>query len=285
MKHITTFILLLLTIQLFAQEQYPRIEKIVVQDKLFNGQIDKYLITIYLKYNQTSNYHSGVYSVDGWYYYDKIKIKIPLTGFYNYPELILYNFSDTSKSNELLRFREMKSNHWEDMDYYKNLEGYKEKIVLSDSGNYWLNGSKKLEVKLDKDDLSIQNVSEFLLFDSTKAFDLHNFGGWTWNFELVAHKSGKYILRYEHMSRLYAFGMCGTGLEKGFLYLDFNQHNELQEYEEFVFESCNGSITTEEKEEVNQQTTIYHCYDYMNEKSYELKVDLRELKIEKKEKN
>jgi hypothetical protein len=270
---------------LFAQEKYPRVEKIIVQDKIFNGQIDKYPITIYLKYKQLSNYHAGVYSVEGWYYYDKVKTKIPLVGLYNYPKLTLYYFNDTAKSNELLHFREMKSNHWEDMEYYENLKDYKEKFVLSDNENYWLNESKKFEIKLNQDDLSIQNVNEYLLLDSTTAFDLHNFGSWTWNFKLLAHKSGKYILGYEHMSRLYVMGMCGAGLEKGFLMLEFDQNNSLNYSEEFVYESCNASISTENQKEITYGLTIYHCYDYSSENKYDLTVDLNELKIEKKEKN
>tara|TARA_Y100000782_G_scaffold115436_1_gene158404 strand:+ start:7052 stop:7636 length:585 start_codon:yes stop_codon:yes gene_type:complete len=194
MKHLTTFIIVLSTIQLFAQDEYPKVEKIVVTDKLFHGQIDKYSITMYLKFEQYSNYHSGVYSVKGWYYYDKVKTKIPLTGLYDYPELFIYQFNDTNKSNELLHFLEMKENHWEDMKYYKNLIDYKEKFVLSDSGNYWTDGSKTLNVSLTNDDLEIQTVSEFLLLDSNTAFNLHNFGAWTLNFQIVAHKSRKFIL-------------------------------------------------------------------------------------------
>ena len=128
-------------------------------------------------------------------------------------------------------------------------------------------------------------MNEYLLFDSTTAFDLHNFGGWTWNFEIVANKEGKYILRYEHGSRLYAMGMCGAGLEKGFLILEFNPDNSLVYSEEFVYESCNGSISTEGQNEISNGLTIYNCYDYSSEKEYNLTVDLNELKIEKKEKN
>jgi len=271
--------------QLFAQEKYPRVEKIVVQDKIFNGQIDKYPITIYLKYKQLSNYHAGVYSVEGWYYYDKVKTKIPLAGLYNYPKLTLYHFNDTAKSNVLLNFSEMKSNHWEDMKHYENLKDYKEKFVLSDNENYWLNESKNLEVKLNQEDLSIQNVNEYLLIDSTTAFDLHNFGGWTWDFEIIAHENGKFILQYEHGSRLYVMGQCGAGIEQGFLLLEFDQNNRLYHSEEFVYESCNVSISTEEKEKINDQITIYHCYDYRNENSYNLTLDIGKLTIEKKEKN
>ncbi|MDG1014982.1 MAG: hypothetical protein P8O09_07185 [Flavobacteriaceae bacterium] len=285
MKHITTYILIILSIQLFAQKKHPRVEQIVVQDKIFNGRIDKYPITIYLKYKQFSNYHFGVYSVQGWYYYDKVKTKIPLTGLYNYPNLTLYHFNDTDKNNELLNFREMKDNHWDDMEYYENLKDYKEKFVLSDNQNYWLNGSESLEVKLFQEDLSIEKVNEYLLLDSTTAFDLHNFGDWTWNFEITAYKNNKFILQYEHSSRLYAMGQCGAGTEKGFFELEFNSDNKLIQYQKFVIGSCNSSISNEEKVKLNSQIIIYHCYDYKNKKTYTLTVDTGKLKIEKEENN
>ncbi len=285
MKYITILIILLLTIQLFAQEKYPRVEKVIVQDRLFNGQIDKNPITIYLKYSQSSNYHTGVYSVEGWYFFDKVKTKIPLTGLYNYPNLTLYHFDDTTKSNELLSFSEMKDSHWEDMEYYENLKDYKEKFVLSDSGNFWLNGSKNLEFKINQDDLSILNVNEYLLLNSKTAFDLHNFGDWTWNYELVANKAGKYILKYEHDSRSFVMGMCGAGLEKGFLMLEFDINNSLVYSEEFVYESCNSSIFTESEFVISKGLTIYNCHDSSSDKRYELTIDLNELKIKKGEKN
>ncbi|MDA9357096.1 hypothetical protein N8376_05450 [Flavobacteriaceae bacterium] len=268
-----------------VKSKYPRVEKIVTQDKIFNGRIDKYPITIYLKYEQFSNYHLGVYSVQGWYYYDTVKTKIPLTGLYNGSNLTLYHFGEVDKSNELLNFREMKSNHWDDMEYYENLKEYKEKFVLGDNKNYWLNGSKSLEVQLYQEDLSIQNVNEYLLLDSKTAFNLQNFGGGILNFELIAHENGKFILQYEHGSRHYVMGQCGAGTEEGFFELEFNNDNNLIRYQEFVIGSCNSSISNEKKEKINDQITIYHCYDYRNENSYALTVDKGKLSIEKEEKN
>ena len=282
-KHKILVLLLFLTTQLFAQDNYPRIEKIIVKDKLFHGQIDKHPITIYLNFKQISNYHAGVYSVEGWYYYDKFETKIPLAGLYDYSELILYNFNDTAQRNVLLNFREIKNNHWEDMDYYKKMKGFQEKFTLSENENSWTNHTKELQIQLEQNDIEIKMVNEYLLLDSTSAFDLHNFGGWTWNFELAAHNSGKYILKYEHMSRHYVMGMCGAGLEKGLLLLNFDQNNNLKSYNEFIYESCNGSISLEKKVNISNYLTVYKCYDYVNQKSFELKVDLKELKIEKKE--
>jgi hypothetical protein len=283
-RPLATLLFILSSFQLFAQENYPRVNKVVVEDKLFHGQIDEYPITIYLKFNHYSNYHLGVYSVEGWYYYDKVKTKIPLVGLYNYPELTLYNFQDTSRSSELLTFREMKSTHWDDMKYYQNLEGYQEKFVFTKDGNAWTNRNKELKVSVSEDDLSIKKVYEFLYLDSVNSFDLHNFGGWTWNFQIIAQKEGKFILEYSHGSRLYFMGQCGAGTENGFLKLDFDENNMLLKYEEFTYESCNNSISEEEREQVSANVTVYHCYDYNNETSFDLIVDVEELSITKKEK-
>ncbi|MGZ2369504.1 hypothetical protein ACXR6G_06935 [Ancylomarina sp. YFZ004] len=189
MKYILTFILISLSTFLCAQSRFPRVDKIEIEDRVLHGRIDKYPITIYLKFNRYSNCHTGVYSLKGWYYYDKIKTKIPLTGLYEYNELTLYNFQDTSKTNELLNFREMKENHWEDMKYYKNLLGYNEKFVLNDSAFFWTDNKKTFDVSLIEEDFTIKKTHELLFLDSTKAFDLHNLGNWPWNFQIVAKKN------------------------------------------------------------------------------------------------
>lgn len=286
MRHFISlmFLLILVTTPLLAQEQqYPRVEKVTVKDRLFHGNIDKYPITMYLSFHQYSNFHSGVYSVEGWYFYDRIKKKIPLSGIYSDRELVLYNFSDTAKSNEILYFREMKSNHWEDMDYYKNLRNYNEKLVISDSAGYWLHQGKKLEISLLQDDWSIYKNYEFLHLDANTTFDLHHIGAWTWNFELTAHTAGKCILSYEYDSRQYVMGMCGAGIEKGFLLLQFDKNNKLIQYEIFELESCNEFIHPESHKKVNNHTTMYYIHNSANETSHELTVDLEKVSIAKKE--
>ncbi len=282
MKHLSTFLLFLVTLPFFAQEKYPRVEKVVVEEKLVFGKIDTYPITLSLAFEQYSNYHLGVYSVQGWYYYDKIKTRIPLAGLYDNGELILYQFNDTTKRMELLHFSEMKQNHWEDMKYYKNLTGYNEKFVLTNSESYWTNGTKKLNVNLSTDDLQIRTVQEYLRLDENKALDLHNFGDWTWNFEMVAYEGGRFILKYEYGSRLYAMGQCGAGTEAGYFVMDFDKNQNLIAYQEFVYESCNRLIYTERKEEIAQHQILYHCYDELHEEEFELSLDLTQLKIEKK---
>lgn len=256
-----------------------------MKDRILHGQIDKYPITIYLKFNRYSNYHAGVYSVKGWYFYDKVKTKISIAGLCDNNDLVLYSFQDTSKSNELLYFRVMKENHWEDMDYYKNLSGYSEKFVLNDSSYYWTNNKKTLSVNLQDKDFSINKTLELLRFNPETAFDLNNFGGWVWNFKIKAQKEHNFILEYECASRLYVMGMCGAGVEKGFMLLKFDKDFNLSSYQDFVYESCNNSIANEEQKEISKNLVEYYCVDFMNDKSYVLVVDTENVEIGLKEKN
>jgi hypothetical protein len=280
-----TILLLLLTIKSFSQGDYPRVEKIVTEDKILKGYIDKYSITIYLKFKNYSNNHLGVYSVEGWYYYDKVKSKIPLTGIYEYSELVLYNFETPERNSELLNFEITKKNHWEDVKYYKNIEDYNEKIVITKSESYWRKNEKKLELRLNDDNFKIRNVNEILLLNPDISFDLHNFGSWTWSFEIFAQKSNKIILKYSHPSRLYVQGRCGAALEEGLIFLEFSNKNKLIQFEKFIINSCNEGIYSEELEKVEKNLKEYKCYENNENSSYFLKIDLEDIKITKTKPN
>jgi hypothetical protein len=279
MKHFITYILLFISLVLSAQEQYPRIDKIEIENKIFHGQIDKFPIMIYLKFHQYSNYHMGVYSVKGWYYYEKTKIKMPIVGLYS-GELTLYNFQDTAKANELLDFREMKQNHWEDMEYYQNLKNYNEKFVLNDSAYTWANNKKTFSVSLYDNDLSIKKTIELLRFDSKNVFDLKNLEAK--DFKIKAQKGNQFILEYDYMSRENVMGMCGAGQEIGFMLLKFDKNCELINNQDFMLESCLQSIGTQEEKVISKYKTDYYCEDYTNDKSYILSVDTENIEIIKK---
>tara|TARA_Y100000782_G_scaffold115436_1_gene158405 strand:+ start:7665 stop:7907 length:243 start_codon:yes stop_codon:yes gene_type:complete len=79
-------------------------------------------------------------------------------------------------------------------------------------------------------------------------------------------------------------GQCGAGIERGYFILEFDENNNLTMCDEFIYESCNGSISTEEQEKKSEYITTYKCYDYMNKNEFYLTVDLNKLKIEKKRK-
>lgn len=271
----------LLSIGSYAQQSYPYVQSITTNEKVLKGRIDKYPITIYVQYHKHSNYHAAVFSVKGWYYYDKVKTKIPLVGLSSYNKLVLYHFDDASKSNELLDFETMKANHMEDMKYYSNLEGYKEKFTINDEANSWSNNQKTLNVHFDRNDLKVVSNQEYLWLTADKAFDLHQFGIWDWNFKLTSHKDNRYLLEFEHPSRLNVMGMCGAGSEKGFLYLAFDDNNMLLQYEEFITESCNEGLSVETTTTINEFVTEYQVYNFRDESTYTLQVDMNEVTIKK----
>lgn len=280
------FILLLLVLStsLLAQGRFPSIEKIQIKDRLLYGWIGDYPITIYLKFNQYANYHLGAYSVEGWYYYDKFKTKIPLVGLYGYKnKLTLYSFQDASRNMELLHFLSMKGNHWKDMEYYENLTGYREKFVFNDSTSSWTDSNKKLKVQLEDDDFEIAKYYEFLKLDSNKVFDLRRLKGKFGGYTVVAEKNNRLILQYEDGSTTHTMGRCGAGVEKGFVELVFNEEGRLMNYQKYISESCWYGIEIEKEREISDHIKAYDCQDYLNDKSYTLILDLEHIAIEKKE--
>lgn len=284
MRHILKFLLILTSYNVSAQNEFPRIQTIEVDDKVFHGQIDKNAITIYLKFHQYSNYHRGAYAVNGWYHYHETMKQIPLTGLYDRGELVLYNFTDSSRSKDMLNFVDRKSNHLEDMNYYKNFTGFNEKFVFSDSACSWQNNTDFLNVKLQDKDLKIKQTYEFLMLDETKAFDLHNLGWWNWNFKIVANNQRKMILEYDHASKLYNTGRCAAGSEKGFVALEFDDNNGFVGSEKFILESCLFSIEAQTHNQLANEVLEYSCENFLNSEAYVLIVDYNKVEITQKEK-
>ena len=267
-------ILLLLSICCQAQIKYPKLHKAELQEKIYHGFIDgKHSITMYIKFNDWSNYHLMMYSVKGWYYYDKIKTPIPLAGIYLYDQLILYNFEDTSQTNELLYFRKALESPWDEADYYKDIKGYKEKFILS-SGDYsWTDGKKVLPVSLQNAKLDIQQTFYYLELDSNNSFDLSNIGEESWNYSIHSFNKNRIILEYEYPSNFNIMGRCGAAPERGFLVLEFDNEKSLMEFNQYTYESCMSDIVPEKITELPNNTIEYHYEDYTNSKKWKLVVD------------
>ncbi len=166
-KYLLTLILLLTVLaNLSAQNKNISIEKVVVNDKLLTGTIDdKYKISIYLKFYASSGDDSQIYSVKGWYYYDKVKKKIPLVGIY-YGDLTLYVFKTKEQQDKVLNFKTNSNRFWEGMEELQNLQGYTEKFNFSchdkKNAGEWTNSNKKLNLRINNSSISIFNETEYL---------------------------------------------------------------------------------------------------------------------------
>jgi len=248
MKKLLAIFSLLICLTTVAQNSFPSIDNIEIKDKIIEASIDKYPITIYLQFGNYSNYHVGIYSVKGWYYYNNIKTNIPLVGVYAGNELTLYQFKDEKLSEEVLHFSEMKNNYREELDYYKNLSNYNEKFTLTESKKQWTNNKKTLDVFTSEKDFRIKKSHEFLKLDNKTSFNLHDLGKWNynWNFKILSRTNGRFVLSYQHGSSLNAMGMCGAGRESGLVYLEFDNSNTLVSYKIHETENCLNSIATDE---------------------------------------
>lgn len=283
MKKTCVYLIILLSCHLTAQNEYPKIQTIEIQDKIFYGEIDNAAITIYLKFNQYSNHHLGAYSVNGWYYYNSIKTKISLTGVFDNGDLVLYNFNDSVKSNELLNFEELKENHLEDMTYYKSLEGYQEKFTFIKDSFYWTNNNKTLPIYMSNKNIIILETKELLRLDSINSFDLQNFGNRTKYYKIKANKKNKFVLNYEYLSKLSYRGRCSAGTEKGLLALDFDENNNLIQFENYLYESCLLGIEFEEEKVDSENIIEYFCENYMTSESYKLTIYLNTVDLKKED--
>nr|WP_294859651.1 hypothetical protein [uncultured Fluviicola sp.] len=246
-----------------AQEQKIYIEDFTINDQIVNGVIDeKYPITMYLKFEEFSPENWLSYSVVGWYYYDKVKKKIPLVGVYS-GSMVLYSFTDSLKADSVKHMLSSVSNPWEATDDLMNRTGFVEKFDF-DYTDYryqgtWKNSQKELKVSFGMSYIGLNREQEFLVIPlpnkKKKQIELSQFGPVNDGYSIFASKydatGSKVLLKYEITSTSNPNGMCGAGMEVGYLLLLFDAHGILQDYRQEDVESCLGNIWSETTEVPN----------------------------------
>jgi len=260
-----------------AQNNFPRVEKITTNEKILHGYIDnKYPITIYLKAHQPSGFHKRIHKLKGWYYYDKIKTKIPLVGI-NGEQIILYQLN-----NEKAFFNKA-LNGWNDLNDFENIEDYVEKFVITTQESKWLTKGKELKVSMYLNDFSIHKQDEFLRLTKEKTFNLNQLKAK--DFSLVSYKNNRFILAYEHQSKPNVVGHCGAGTEIGYILMVFNTKGLLEEITNFPIESCLENIYAEELHSKKQNEIIYNVSNASDEVSHQLIINKELVTIKKIAKN
>ena len=254
-----TFLLLafLLTTSfpLFAQTLKVELQNIRTEEKVLTGSInEKYSITMYLKFYNSSEDHMRIYSVKGWYYYDNIKKKIPLVGIYD-GTLTLYSFKTKEQQNQILNF-DSKGTVWQKLDTLKNLTGFDEKFSYSESDkstNEWNDGKKKLKLNFYNHDISLLKEYQLLNIKSTKIsrnIDLSNLGFYDRDFELINFTSSpagtKILLKFDYTSKFNIQGMCGAGSEIGYTILNYDSDFNLIDTQRAELESCLNNVYYEQ---------------------------------------
>ncbi|AEA42130.1 hypothetical protein [Fluviicola taffensis] len=258
-KLLLTSLLLIISIStLKAQQNKIYIEEFMISDQIIHGQIDdKYPITAYLKFEQYSPENWLSFSVSGWYYYDNVKTEIPLVGIYYAGGITLYSFTDKLRTDSIKRMISTVSNPMEITDELTNRSGFSEKIELSYSEyNYrgiWKNNQKELNVTFNTSSIYLDKHNEFLVLplanDEKKYIDLDQFGLVSFSYSIFVAKKTimdyQVILRYSAPSTANPNGMCGAGMEIGFMLLKFDLKGNLLEYRTEDVESCLGNLWSE----------------------------------------
>ncbi len=253
-------LLVLFPFFLKAQKELLFIEEFSITDQVFTGSIDnKYPITMYLKFEEYSPENWLSYSVSGWYYYNNVKKKIPLVGVSS-GRLVLYSFTDPVRADSVKQMLSSVPNPWEATDDLMNRSGFTEKFDF-DYSDYmykgtWENSQKQLNVSFNVSSIDLDKKQEFLVVpvekNGQKRIDLSQFGPMSYGYSIFVSKvdatGSKVLLKYEISSTANPNGMCGAGMEIGFLLLHFDSKGTLMEYREEPVESCLGNFWSESTE-------------------------------------
>jgi len=273
-KNILLFFFLT-TLTCFSQQKNISIESFRTNDRIFYGSIDeKYDITIYLKVENFSEDHLYVYSVKGWYYYNKVKKNIPLVGVFNpMTGLTLFNTTDKIFEQKILNF-DFSGVVWDKLDEIETFKNYNEKIFISNNpkeNNTWSNNTKNLKITINNELEAIYVFEDFkfLKIGSSKI----NLSKYNLNYndlkiisKKISTSETRLLLKYEQSGNPNIQGMCGGATDFGYIILVINNKNELIQFEEIEIENCRGFISSENLQENNKKILQYKITDSGDDK-------------------
>jgi hypothetical protein len=282
------FLLLVLGVaSVSGQSKKPEVITIKTIEKMLSAHIDdKYSITIYLKLDRFSGDHDGIYSVKGWYYYDDKKIKIPLVGICD-TNLTLFNIASETRQKEILSMETQTGEiFWDALERLKNNTDYNEKfsfdITDSKISGTWKKGKTELGVKLYAPDLDIFKVQEFLQIPNVEdvySINLYDLNLYATDFAFDAmyrtKENVRVLLEYEFTSSPNHQGMCGAGIEKGYITLNFDARMNFQSAEDLRIESCLDNIMSETDP---NDDTVFKRQNH-DEKEQNYKIDLAKAQV------
>ncbi len=243
-----------LTFNIYSQEYKINLEHITTNEQVLSGTIDgKYDITIYLKLVSFSDDHSGVYSVKGWYHYNKLKKNIPIVGIYDFSNgLTLYSLGDKLLEKKIISFDVPGPSVWDKIDYINSISDFDEKLIVSndENNNKWTNKTKELKLKVyDFLENIIAKKFCFLRLDKNTVINLADYSIDYSNLKIISSSKNKLetkvLLKYEIGGNSNIQGMCGGATDFGYIILSFDSKNNLNYIEKLEIENCRGFIYSE----------------------------------------
>lgn len=244
----TLAFLFCLSLNLFFCQKIE-LKKVTDSSQVFKGEINGDHITMQLDYSGITDCHQYQHFVDGWYYFDKQRKKIPLTGIYSLGRIYLYNFGDRQKKNSKL-FKEkitgqavtQTENIAESLKPEKAFIFPEQDADKEVSGTFSM-GSKNLPARLLTKDSRIYRFNNYLMLPGSKkinTYDIINKAGGNELVSCASDQSGNRVLLYfEEVSNFNYCGMCGAGDgEKGYRVLYFTKDWNYKNFDEYLTESC-----------------------------------------------
>lgn len=250
--------------------QKVELKKVTDSSQTFTGEIGGIPITVELSYTGIVDCDQYQHYVDGWYYYDKYKKKIPLTGIYDYyGNLSLYNFGTKQKQkSKLLKEQITSLQKVEKTDEMAQKLSPQEYLIFEKintdknpvTGSFYF-GKKVLPAKLFTGNAMIYRLNNYLYLPNNKKINTYDFINKAGGNELISYSSGengnRVLLYFEQTSNFNACGQCGASEgEKGYRVLYFTKDWNYKNYEEFLTESCRENIYDVTKTKSKDKQTI-----------------------------
>jgi len=288
MKKTFAFLLVLNISFFFAQK--VELKKVTDSFQVFRGEIDGIPVTLQLNYDNIIDCHQYQHFVDGWYYYDKYKKKIPLTGVYNLGDLYLFNFGNEQKRAAKLFKDTMTRDLIEKSDSIAKKLNAKEIISISGqdtdkeaTGTFSM-ANKSLPIRLNTRDTRIYRFNDYITVPGAKRIDTYDFINKAGGNQLISYTSGtsgnRVLLYYEEPSNFNYCGRCGASEgEKGYRVLYFTNDWNFKNYEDYPTESCLDNIYDSTSVRLKDSKTLKISVKPSDSAAYTLLVDIKNAKV------
>lgn len=287
-------ILLLFFKFIFTYCQKIELKSVTDSSQTFKGEIGGNAITMELNFDGIVDCHQYQHFVKGWYYYDKYKKKVPLTGVYDLANLYLYNFgSQQNKSSKFLHENITNLQLVAKTDSIAKVLKPKEIIILQSdysnkkniSGNFYIE-NKMYPAELFTKDSRIYRLNNYLILPNNKKINTYDFLNPAGGNKLISYasdKSGNRVLLYfKEVSNFNFCGMCGASDgEKGYRILNFTNNWNFKNYENFLIESCRENIYSTKITKNKNSKVLQFNFDKTNSPAYILTVDMRNATVVK----
>lgn len=291
MKKMLTFLFCLSLTFLFCQK--IELKKITDSSQVFKGEINGIPITIQLNYSGITDCHQYQHFVDGWYYYDKYRKKIPLTGIYSLGEIYLYNFGDRQKKNSKLFKEKITGKNINQIENIAESLKPEEAFIFPEqdaeqdvSGSFTMK-NKNLPARLLMKDSRIYRFNNYLMLPGSKKINTYDIISKAGGNELISYASdqsgNRVLLYFEEVSNFNYCGMCGAGDgEKGYRVLYFTKDWNYKIFDEYLTESCLQNIEdTKMTRNKDSKTLTFSIQKTSVSAGYTLTVDVKNASVTK----